>query len=77
MVGTTRRYICWYATKAGTEDEMVAQLQALYPNTDVNAVEDHTADPLIPTGQVRVTYLNVTGTQHREFLSNSGVVSFD
>jgi hypothetical protein len=74
---TTRRYECWYAVKDGTVDEMTTQIQSVYPNLNVQAVEDHTSDPQITPGKALVTLADVDGDFHRDILAIPGVTSFD
>lgn len=77
MPGITRRYECWLALADGTSDEFISQIASAYPNLNIAAVEDHTADPQITPGKVRVTLNNVLGDFHRELLTLPGVTSFD
>ena len=77
MTGITRRYECDLRYSDTDDSIIMPVIQSVYPGVNINAVEEHSVDPLITPGRVRVTLNNVTGEFHRELLTIPGVDSFD
>jgi len=73
----TKKYICDLRYDDQDESIFIPAIQSVFPALSIQAVENHFADPTIPTGRVRCTIANVNMDLHGEIMQVPGVELFD
>lgn len=77
MPFSSRKYICDLRYNADDETLTEPAIASVFPSLNIQAVETHFADPLIPVGRVRCTVPNVSLEMHGEIMQIPGVELFD